>query len=297
MWFRKEWVTAGLSAIMLGMGATIRLEDFAGVMRYPGRIAVGCVLQYTIMPLMGLLVSRFMGLPLPFAIGIGLVSCCPGGTASNVVTYLARADVPLSVMMTTASTFLAVVTTPLLTKLLLGQLVAVDAAGLFVSTLQVVLVPVVAGAALNHKFPRVMEALAPFSALLAVLMVALVCASVMAANAAAVLAAGPQLLISVFVLHAGGFALGYGASRAFGLPENAARTNSIEVGMQNSALAAGFAAKHFAAFPLAPVPCVISACMHSVMGSILAGMWRMAGEAEEEPDQEPRSQFMQDSDF
>lgn len=244
------------------------------MLTHPGRIAVGCLLQYTVMPSLGYAISLALGLPLPFAIGLRLVACCPGGTASNVVTFLAGADVPLSVMMTTASTLLATMTTPLLTTALVGKLVAVDAAGLFVSTLQVVLAPVLLGVALNKLAPQAIRAVSPFLQLLAVVMVALVCGSVMSTNAAAVRSAGPVVLAAVVLLHVGGFLFGYAASRAVGLPERVARTNSIEVGMQNSVLGAFLAAQHFADIPLAAVPCVLSACTHTVVGSLAAAGWR-----------------------
>lgn len=240
----------------------------------PGRIFIGFALQYTIMPITAFLISRLVGLPLDFAIGLCIVGACPGGTASNVVTYLAKADTALSVAMTTASTLGAVVATPVLTKLLLGTLVPVNAVALLLSTLQVVLLPVVTGAAINQAFPSQVAKVAPLSALSAVLLIAFICGSVIAQNAAAVLNAGPRLLAAVAMLHAGGFFFGYAASKALGVPEKAARTNSIEVGMQNSALGAMLAMKHFAANPLAAVPCAISACTHSVMGSLLAAFWR-----------------------
>ena len=193
----------------------------------------------------------------PYVIGLSLVACCPGGTASNVVTYLARADMPLSVAMTAASTLGAVVMTPLLSSLLIGQLVPVDALALLVSTVQVVLLPVVLGYFLNRTFPKAVAAVTPLSALSAVVLIAVICGSVVAQNAAAISSAGPQLLVAVAALHAGGFLLGYGASRASGAPETVSRTNSIEVGMQNSALGAMLAMTHFPAHPLAAVPCAI----------------------------------------
>lgn len=234
---------------------------------------LGTVLQYTIMPLMGFAVSRLAGLSTPFAVGICMIASCPGGTASNVVTFLANADVALSVMMTTVSTLAAVVMTPVLTKTLVGAMVPVDAQALFVSTLQVVLVPVILGAALNQKFPRAVRTTAPYMPLVAVVAVVLIVASVMAQNAAAVTLAGPRLIAAILTLHTGGFVLGYGVSRLAGLPEKAARTNSIEVGMQNSALGAVLAAMHFQD-PLTAVPCALSACLHSLMGSALAAFWR-----------------------
>lgn len=247
----------------------------------PGRIFAGFALQYTVMPGLAFAISRLAGLPMDYAVGLCLVGSCPGGTASNVVTYLARADVPLSVAMTTASTLGAVVATPLMTQLLLGTLVPVDAVALLVSTLQVVLVPVVAGAALNQAFPKEVQACSPLAALSAVLLIAAICGSVIAQNAAAALEAGPRLLAAIAALHGGGFLLGYLFSRGLGLPERAARTNSIEVGMQNSALGALLASAHFPLNPLAAMPCALSACIHSVMGSLLAAFWRTRPTGEE----------------
>jgi BASS family bile acid:Na+ symporter len=249
-------------------------QDFRRVLRAPGRILAGFALQYTVMPALAFALSRLAGLPLDYAIGLCVVGSCPGGTASNVVTYLARADVPLSVAMTTASTLGAVVATPLLTALLLGTLVPVSAAALLASTLQVVLLAVLAGAALNSAFPGAVRRAAPAAALSAVLLIATICGSVIAQNAGAARAAGPRLLAAVAALHAGGFALGYAASKGLGAPETTARTTSIEVGMQNSALGAVLASLHFPAHPLAAVPCALSACTHSVMGSLLAAFWR-----------------------
>ena len=273
-WFLPSYVAPALGITMLGMGLTLTFADFARVLATPRRIFAGFALQYTVMPALAFGVSRLLALPLDFAVGLCIVGACPGGTASNVVTYLANADVPLSVAMTTASTLGAVVATPLLTQLLLGTLVPVDALALLVSTVQVVLLPVLLGAALNQTFPKQVERLAPISALSAVLLIAFICGSVIASNAAAVAAAGPKLLLAVALLHSGGFALGYTLSKVLGMPEKVARTNSIEVGMQNSALGALLATAHFPANPLAAVPCAISACTHSVMGSLLAAFWR-----------------------
>lgn len=280
-WFLPSYVAPALGVTMLGMGLTLTFADFARVLATPRRIFAGFALQYTIMPAVAFAVSRLLSLPLDFAVGLCIVGACPGGTASNVVTYLANADVPLSVAMTTASTLGAVVATPLLTKFLLGTLVPVDALALLISTVQVVLLPVLLGAALNQTFPKQVERLAPLSALSAVLLIAVICGSVISQNAAAVLSAGPQLLLAVALLHAGGFAFGYAFSKFLGLPEKVARTNSIEVGMQNSALGALLATAHFPANPLAAVPCAISACTHSVMGSLLAAYWRRQPTGEE----------------
>jgi BASS family bile acid:Na+ symporter len=219
-------------------------------------------------------VATTLGLDTPFAVGLILVACCPGGTASNVVTYIARADVALSVLMTTCTTLGAVVLTPLLTKLLAGRLVEVDAWGLFLSTLQVVVLPVAAGVAINRFLPRVVRTVMPVAPLVSVITIALVCASIIGQNAAAVLGSGPQLLLAVVLLHAIGFGVGYLFARLLGYDRIVARTISIEVGMQNSGLGVVLAQKHFPAEPLTAVPCAISSVVHSVIGSLLAGWWR-----------------------
>jgi BASS family bile acid:Na+ symporter len=272
-WVPSSVVTWAIGLSMLGMGLTLTLEDFKRVLSAPKQILIGVVLQYTVMPSLAFIISRMAQLPLDWTIGLCIVGACPGGTASNIVTYLAKADVPLSVAMTTASTLGAVFMTPLLTSLLLGTLVQVDGVGLLVSTLQVVLLPVLLGCALNQAFPKAVSKVTPLSTLSAVFLVAFICGRVMAENSAAMVTVGVSLFFSVFALHAGGFALGYGVSKyLLGIPEKSARTNSIEVGMQNSALGAMLARTHFAA--ACAVPCAVSACLHSTIGSILAWFWR-----------------------
>jgi len=274
-WFRGEAIVIGLAVIMLGMGITLSVDDFARVATRPGTVAAGFVAQFLIMPTAGWLVATLCDLETPFAVGLILVACCPGGTASNVVTYIARADVALSVLMTTCTTLGAVVLTPLLTKLLAGRLVEVDAWGLFLSTLQVVVLPVAAGVAINRWLPGVVRTVMPVAPLVSVLTIALVCASIIGQNAAAVTASGPRLLLAVALLHTIGFGVGYLFARLFGYDRAVARTISIEVGMQNSGLGVVLAQKHFPAEPLTAVPCAISSVVHSVIGSLLAGWWRL----------------------
>ena len=274
-WFRGEAIVIGLAVIMLGMGITLSVDDFARVATRPGAVAAGFVAQFLIMPTAGWLVATLCDLETPFAVGLILVACCPGGTASNVVTYIARADVALSVLMTTCTTLGAVVLTPLLTKLLAGRLVEVDAWGLFLSTLQVVVLPVAAGVAINRWLPGVVRTVMPVAPLVSVLTIALVCASIIGQNAAAVTASGPRLLLAVALLHTIGFGVGYLFAWLLGYDRTVARTISIEVGMQNSGLGVVLAQKHFPAEPLTAVPCAISSVVHSVIGSLLAGWWRL----------------------
>lgn len=276
-WFRGDAIVVGLAVIMLGMGITLSLDDFARVATRPTTVAAGFLAQFLIMPLAGWLVATATGLETPYAVGLILVGCCPGGTASNVVTYIARADVALSVLMTTCTTIGAVVLTPLLTELLAGRLVEVDAAGLFASTLQVVVLPVAAGVAINRFLPRVVRAVLPVAPLVSVLTIAMVCASVIGQNAASVRVSGPRLLAAVVLLHAIGFAVGYLFARLLGYDRIVSRTISIEVGMQNSGLGVVLATRHFPAEPLTAVPCAISSVTHSVIGSLLAGWWRLRG--------------------
>jgi len=279
-WFRGPLIVGGLAVIMLGMGMTLSLADFSRVASRPLAVVTGVAGQFLIMPAAGWLIATGLGLPTPFAVGLILVACCPGGTASNVVTYIARADVALSVVMTTCSTLAAVLLTPLFAQALAGRLVEVDTLGLFVSTLEVVVLPVAAGVALNRFAPAVVRGVLPVAPLVSVLLIALVCGSIIGQNAATVRASGGRLLLAIAALHATGFAVGYGFARALGFAAVAARTISIETGMQNSGLGVVLAQRHFAAEPLTAVPGAISALVHSVLGSILAAWWRQRPEGQ-----------------
>ena len=273
-WFKGEAIVVGLAVIMLGMGMTLSLADFQRVASRPLAVVAGVVAQFLIMPAAGWSIATGLGLETPFVVGLILVACCPGGTASNVVAFIARADVALSVVMTTCSTLAAVFLTPLLTALLAGRLVDVDTWGLFLSTFQVVILPVAGGVALNRLLPRAVASVLPIAPLVSVLMIALICGSIIAQNAAAVREAGPMLLAAILLLHSAGFGVGYLFARLLGYPTQIARTISIETGMQNSGLGVVLAQKHFAAEPLTAVPGAISALAHSVISSLLAAWWR-----------------------
>uniref|UniRef100_UPI004048EDF3 bile acid:sodium symporter family protein n=1 Tax=Cephaloticoccus sp. TaxID=1985742 RepID=UPI004048EDF3 len=272
-WFSGPWIVWGLAVIMLGMGLTLSIDDFKRVLVMPRPVALGFVAQFLFMPLLGWSISRFLHLDTPLAVGLILVSCCPGGTASNVVAYLARANVALSVVMTICSTFAAIILTPLLTQFYAGTMVQVDALGLFLSTFKVVVAPVLLGVLLNRFVPRVVAWTRPASPLISVITITLIVASIIGQSAEAVKASAGVLLLAVGLLHVGGFGLGYLSARVFGFEKIIARTVSIEVGMQNSGLGVVLARKHFAD-PLTAVPCAISSVFHSVIGSLLAGWWR-----------------------
>ena len=274
-WFSGDFITWGLAVIMLGMGITLSVDDFRAVLKTPRAVGVGFAAQYLVMPFLGWSIAHLLKLDTPLAVGLILVSCCPGGTASNVVAYLARANVALSVLMTMCSTFGAIVMTPLLTKWLAGTYVPVDALGLFASTLKIVLAPLILGLGLHHLAPRFVRAVLPVSPLISVLTITMICASIIGSSAEDLKRSGGILLLAVFLLHAGGFFLGYTVARVLRYDKINCRTISIEVGMQNSGLGAALARRHFAAMPLTALPCAISATFHSVIGSILAGIWRL----------------------
>ena len=278
-------LSLALGVIMLAMGLTLTFEDYRGLLNMPRAFVAGVALQYTVMPLSGFAVAKALGLEPGLAVGLILVACCPGGTASNIVTYIARGHVALSVAMTMASTLLAVVLTPLLTGWLAGAYVEIDRLNLLVQMVSVVLVPVVLGTLLNRLFPRAAEAVNGVLPLVAIVLVVLIVGGIVGGSKAQIMEHAGVLLLATFLLHASGFALGYALSRALGLGEIAARTISIEVGMQNSGLGSGLAktpafAAQFASATqaaLAPVPAAISAVWHVLIGSLLAGIWRRRG--------------------
>jgi BASS family bile acid:Na+ symporter len=272
-WFRGGWVVGALGVAMLGMGLTLTWQDLFRAVQMPGQIALGFILQYTVMPFLGWMAARWMDLPPALAAGVILVGCCPGGTASNVVSYLARADVPLSVIMTTASTLAAAVMTPWLTAWLAGRYVEVDSWGLAASTLQVVVLPVLAGVLLRAKAGRATESLIVWSPLVAVVAISMIVAGVLAQNAPVLREAGGRLFGALLILHWGGFALGWILSRMLRQTSAVARTISIEVGMQNSGLGVVLAQRHFPD-PLSALPGAISTVVHCLSGSLLACGWR-----------------------
>lgn len=278
-------LSLALGVIMLAMGLTLTFEDYRGLAKMPRALLAGVGLQFAVMPLSGFVIARALDLEPGLAVGLILVACCPGGTASNVVTYIARGHVALSVAMTMASTLAAVVLTPLLTGWLAGAYVEIDRLNLLLNMVSIVLVPVVLGTLLNRLFPRAAQAVSAVLPLVAIVLVILIVGGIVGGSKAQIMEHAGMLLLATFLLHASGFALGYGLARVLGLGEIEARTISIEVGMQNSGLGSGLAktpafAAQFAnatQAALAPVPAAISAVWHVVIGSLLAGWWRRRG--------------------
>ena len=275
-------LSLALGTIMLAMGLTLTFDDYRKLAALPRALIAGVALQFAVMPLAGFAIARVLALEPGLAVGLILVACCPGGTASNVVAFLARGNVALSVAMTMASTLAAVVLTPLLTGWLAGAYVEIDRWNLLTNMIAIVLVPVVAGTLLNRLFPRAAGAVSAVLPLVAIVLVILIVGGIVGGAKAQIAQHAGVLLLATFLLHATGFALGYVLARLLGLGELEARTVSIEVGMQNSGLGSGLAktpafAAQFANLQqavLAPVPAAISAVWHVVIGSLLAGWWR-----------------------
>ncbi len=260
-----------LALIMLGMGMTLRPVDFAYVARRPIAFVIGVVAQFVIMPGVGWLLATTLPLSPELAVGVILVACAPGGTASNVMVYLARGDTALSVAMTSASTLLAPIVTPMLVLLLAGRFLPVQPGALFVSILQIVLVPVLLGFLLRRFAERQVEKVVPALPLVSVVGITAVVMAVVAGSATALLTSGLVILVAVVLHNVLGLGLGYLAARLCGLDESARRAISIEVGMQNSGLSASLAAVHFN--PVAALPAAVFSVWHNVSGSILAGYW------------------------
>ncbi|RCV49555.1 Bile acid:sodium symporter [Marinitenerispora sediminis] len=269
------YVAVLLGVIMFGMGLTLRASDFAIVVRRPQAVLIGVAAQFAVMPLAGYAVGHLLQLPPLLLVGMILVGAAPGGTASNVIVYLARGDVALSVAMTSISTLLAPLLTPLLVLWLAGSTLPVDAGALLVSILQVVLLPVVAGLLVRAVARRLVERLLPVLPLVSVGGIVLVVAAVVGGNADAVLSTGPLLALAVVLHNGAGLLLGYWAARLGRLPESARRAVSVEVGMQNSGLAATLATVHFA--PLAALPAALFSVWHNMSGALVAAYWARRG--------------------
>ncbi|MDW8344134.1 MAG: bile acid:sodium symporter family protein [Verrucomicrobiae bacterium] len=270
-WF-QPWIVPALGLIMFGMGATLTPADFRRVLEQPRAVAVGLGAQYLIMPLWGWCVARWLSLPAPLAAGVILVGCCPGGTASNVMTYLARGDVALSVTLTALSTLLAVAATPYLTAWLAGTFVPVNATELLWSVAQIILLPVTAGLLARKIVGDRIQHFIAWLPVLSVIFIVMIIACVVALTRDRLLTSGLPALIAVVLHNAGGLALGYLVARVAGLDVIRARTIAIEVGMQNSGLGVALARKHFADALVALPGAIFSVC-HNLTGSALATYW------------------------
>ena len=271
---RPTVINPMLGVIMFGMGLTLNLQDFKIVFSRPKDVVIGCLAQFTVMPLLAWGLARAFNLDEALALGVVLVGCCPGGTASNVITYLAKGDLALSVGMTGVSTLLAPLLTPLLTWALAGKSVNVDVVGMLLSILWVVILPIVAGLIVKWLWPKFTEKTIDYLPALSSIVIALIVAIIIAANANKLMAGGLIIVVVVMLHNICGLSLGYLIGRVLGLAGVKRKAISIEVGMQNSGLASSLATIHFAAYPLATIPGAIFSVWHNISGAMVAYLYR-----------------------
>ncbi|MBO6188100.1 MAG: bile acid:sodium symporter family protein [Prevotella sp.] len=263
-----------LGVVMFGMGLTLNLQDFRIVFSRPKDIITGCLAQFTIMPLLAWVLTRLFQLDEALTLGVVLVGCCPGGTASNVITYLAKGDLTLSVGMTGVSTMLAPLLTPLLTWALAGKSINVDVANMFLSILWVVILPIVLGLTVKWLWPKFTESVTDYLPAFSSLTIAFIVAIVIAANANKLLVGGLTIVLVVMLHNICGLGLGYLIGHLLGMSSPKKRAISIEVGMQNSGLASSLAILHFAAYPMATIPGALFSVWHNLSGAAVAYLYK-----------------------
>jgi BASS family bile acid:Na+ symporter len=269
---RGNLIVPLLTLIMFTMGLTLRWDNFRDVLQQPLTLLLGTLLQFLLMPALAFLLARGFALERELLTGLVLVGACPGGTASNVVCYLAKGNLALSITLTFISTLLSVVATPLLTWVWLGQAVDVPITSMMLSILQIVLVPVLAGLLLNSVFGKALAPLKPVLPSVAVIAIVFIIAIVVAQNSGNLASVGMLVMLAVILHNVGGLASAYGICRLLRHEESVCRTIAIEVGMQNSGLAVALASQYYTA--VAALPGAVFSLWHNVSGSLLAGYWQ-----------------------
>ncbi len=283
LWIQTKWVNYLLGIVMFGMGLTLKLNDFKVVFSRPKDVIIGCLAQFIIMPLLAFILTKVFSLPPELAVGVILVGTCPGGTSSNVMTYLSKGDVALSVGMTAVSTILAPLLTPVLTKIYAGQTVDVNLLNMFLSIVKVVLVPIILGFVINHFFEKFTQQIVRILPLISTIAIIMIVATVVSHNAQRLMTCGFLVIIVVILHNILGYACGYGVGKVLKLDRTKCRALSIEVGMQNSGLATSLAATHFAGMALATVPGAVFSVWHNISGAVYANILaRSAGKNETE---------------
>merc|ERR1719238_1059637 len=268
-----EYFTGLLGLLMLSMGITLTVDDFKRVLQRPAIMVLGFAACYVLMPALALGLSNLIGLPAALTAGMVLVGSINGGQASNLCAYIAKGDVALSVLMTTCTTIGAIFMTPLICKLLLGAIVPVDAVGVAISTVQVVLVPIIVGMLANAKFPKTVKKIEPFSPVVGVLSTCILVGAAVAQCAAPIKEAGITLQLAAALLHIIGGFLAYFFCKPLGYNEQTCRTFAIETSMKSSAFGFLLACLHFDSF-LVRVPAAVSVVWMALVGSSLAVVFR-----------------------
>ena len=261
-------ITILLGIVMFGMGMTLRFKDFKLIFQRPRDVLIGALAQFTIMPLIAFLIVKIFSLPPELAIGVILVGTCPGGTSSNVMTYLAKGDIALSVSMTMLTTILSPVVTPLLMFLLAGEWIEISLSSMMISILQVVILPIVLGITINATLGNVVKKFTKYLPLISILAIILIVGGVVSVNEAKIIEVGLMVAIVVIIHNLLGYGLGFVISKIMKMEISKAKAISIEVGMQNSGLATSLAITHFGA--AAAIPGAVFSVWHNISGSIVA---------------------------
>ena len=280
LWVQTSWVNTLLMIVMFGMGLTLKIGDFVVVFRRPRDILLGCIAQFTIMPLLAFCLGRVFGLEAGLMAGVILVGTCPGGTSSNVITFLSEGDVALSVGMTSVNTLLAPFLTPAITWLLLRTSVTVDTGAMFLSIIKVVILPIALGFVINRFWGKYTQKAVDILPAVSVAAITLIVAAVVSHNAEKILATGGVVFAVVILHNLLGYAAGYLVGKILKLPLLKKKALSIEIGMQNSGLATSLAASAFPDLAMATVPGAIFSVWHNISGAILASIFRRLKETE-----------------
>ena len=274
LWINTSWVNYLLMIVMFGMGLTMKPSDFALVFKRPKDILLGCAAQFVIMPLLAFGLSRLFQLDPALTAGVVLVGTCPGGTSSNVITYLSKGDVPLSIGMTSVNTLLAPLLTPALTYLFLQTTVNVDVWSMFLSIIQVILLPIVVGFVINRFLGKYTEKAVKVLPMVSTIAICMIVATVVSHNAEKIYTCGALVLVVVILHNLLGYLCGFGLGKLLRLKPSKVKALSIEIGMQNSGLATSLASSSFSQLAMATVPGAIFSVWHNISGAILAGIYR-----------------------
>ena len=277
MWIQTSWVNYLLMVVMFGMGLTMKLSDFGVVFSRPKDIIIGCSAQFIIMPLLAFALGKTFGLERSLLVGVMLVGTCPGGTASNVITYLSKGDVSLSVGMTSVNTLLSPLLTPALTYLFLRTSVHVDVKAMIFSIIQVVAVPIGLGILINKLMPKVCEKIKDILPCISVTAICLIIAAVVSHNSEKILSTGAVIFAVVILHNLLGYVCGYLVGVLFKMDISRKKAVAIEIGMQNSGLATTLAGSAFPDLSMATVPGAIFSVWHNISGAVLAGVFRRMG--------------------
>lgn len=274
IWIPTSCITWLLMIIMFCMGMVIRMRDFAIVFYRPRDIILGCVAQYSIMPLLAYALGKAFALDDALLAGVILVGCCPGGTSSNVITYLSRGDVALSVGMTSVNTLLAPLLTPLITYLILSTTIHVDMLGMFLAIVKVVIIPICLGACVNRLLKERTAQIADMLPAISVLAISTIVATVVSHNAEKIVDTGVLVFLVVMLHNVLGYACGYGLGLVLRLPLDRKKALAVEIGMQNSGLATSLASSTFPHLVMATVPGALFSVWHNISGAMLANWLR-----------------------